>query len=309
MCEERLPTGLASAECVKANALCVQVKLGAHEAVLPGGVDFETSAQERNSPEFICAAEIHDATAQWSLEIQLPSGGKWPPWRRAGKACGPTKAVRLDVGGGALLQLSQRRVLEARPYLGLPSAVVALNGRLESEFPRWRKHRDHVKCEAQPDNAPERVAELMRSLETGVVIELRVDGQPETAPMLDQRVYRGFRGDRAERPRAHQAAVERDSVEHFDVRPASDHQPDDCVEAIELRESARNIGEIPASRRRWAPNPDAAVQCPVPRENAADRSHGRNVPVDADERRANSDGTTLAECALFEQLPPNSQDL
>lgn len=74
-------------------------------------------------------------------------------------------------------------MFRARPDLLLPFAVVAFYRFLKAVRADWRKDRHHARTQADPNNAAARIGVLVRAGEAGVIVELRMVGQADPAPV------------------------------------------------------------------------------------------------------------------------------
>jgi len=146
--------------------------------------------------------------------------------------------------------------------------------------------------------------------EDRIVIELGVARQADAAPMLDERLDDPGCCDRPlVRPRADQAAMQRDGVEDLQIRAVLDGQALDDVEAVQLGLPCGHGGEIPARRWRRAAHPSLAVQGPASPEDAADGAdRGQRGRAPFQEGREDRLGAAVAQVAVLGQLPPQVQD-
>ena len=123
----------------------------------------------------------------------------------------------------------------------------------------------------------------MRAVEDHVVVELGIVGQAGRTPVFHQRQDGPFGGHRRlDRPGSGQTPVQRNGVEHLDVRPVFDDQALDDVDAVQLGPACGDIGQIPAGGWGWAARPLLAVQDSTATEDAVDGPHrGKlgNLPV------------------------------
>src|SRR5712692_522697 len=283
-------------EAVETHQGGIEVHLGADEAVRPGAIDAPPMPQELDRPEVGRAPEEDHAPSWPGLEIPPPQRGK-----RTARGCGldaggPPRPERRHVARGAGLEHRERAVMEPRPDLGLPPAIVALDRRLKASLPRGREDRDDAEAQTQPAHPAERIGELMRALEAGVVVELGIARHAARAPVLEQQLdNRGGAQGRA-RPGRGQAAVQREPGEHLDVGAAGDDEAVDDVEAIELHACGDDRGQVPAQGRGRAPHPAPSFEGAAALQDAADgpdRGHPR-VPT-LQERLADGDRAELPE--------------
>src|SRR5207237_6255116 len=92
-------------------------------------------------------------------------------------------------------------------------------------------------------------------------------------------------------------------------RAALDDQPLDDVEAVQLHPAGRQVGQVPARRRRRAADAPPAVERAAAFQDAvhgARRRQGRDVP--AGQLVADGGGAVEAEVTLLAQLAADAQD-
>ena len=148
----------------------------------------------------------------------------------------------------------------------------------EARLARRDERRDDPRAQAQSADATDRVGMGVGPLEDRPVVELGIARQAELAPVLDQafdhelRRHAGLDG-----PRRDQAAVQRDGVEHLDLRAALDDQPLDDVEAVEFVTPGRDLRQIPSQRWGWPAHPLLAVEETPPPQDAVDGPHRRGA--------------------------------
>ncbi len=118
----------------------------------------------------------------------------------------------------------------------------------------------------------------MRVVDDGIVVEVSLGGQSDRTPVLNQRLDCQFGGDwRLDGPGGGQAPVQRNGVEHLDVRPAFDDQALDNVDAVQARPGS---GRHRANTTLWAEGPAgplATVKCSAAAEDAVDGPHRGDV--------------------------------
>ncbi len=263
----------ASSEGIKADEVGVQIDFASDEAVRPERIEREAMTEQVNRAVLVCAAQEDDLAAGMEREIWLPCLGEGcSSWSSFDTQCGAGTAG-LDVFGGLDLEGKQGVVLEARPDFGLPAAVVALDGSLEAGLTRRGEDGDDLKGEAEANDAADGVGKLMSALEAGVVVELSVGGQADVLPVGLQGLKGLSGGDEGPGPRLHQAAVERDAVEDFDIDSAANDKVSDDVEAIQFGVALGHWRQVPAWRRSWAAHSPAPIQGAPPQKDSSDRSN------------------------------------
>ena len=162
---------------------------------------------------------------------------------------------------------------ESRPDLGLPTAVVALDGRLKTGLVRRRKDGRYAQAQAQPDHASHGIGVLPRTMKTIVVVELRVGGKPYRSPVFHQGVHHHFRADGLGGPGCGQTAMQRYSRQNGHMGPTTNCQTFDRIETVQFGLCRCNRGKIPTSWRRWTTNSSAAIQDTMTPQNPADRGN------------------------------------
>jgi hypothetical protein len=265
--EQWLCCGLTASQRIAADAPLVPVHLNSDQPVGPCGLDGKALAQQGHVALCDGPTQIDQAATGRSLEVQAPLRGKRPPrWspldpRRSTTVIGGHIARRLGLQG------RQGLMMEPAPHLRLPTPIVTLDGRLKAGFLRGSTHRDDLQAQAQADHPPDGIGMLMRSPEAGIMIELGVGRQAPCLPMLEPGVGDDRRGDRGPRPRADQALLQRDHVQHFDLGAALDHEPLHHVKALNLCPLGRHLRQIPAAWWGPAADPLAGIQRPPPRQH------------------------------------------
>src|SRR6478672_1807002 len=255
---------------VEADAFRLEVHFGSDQAMLPQGIHGEAPAQQLHLSLRVAAPQEDQPPLRVSLQVQ-------PPVRREGTTCrcrldprGRTLPMRGHIAGRPVLQPFQGGVLEACPDLGLPQTVEALDGCLETGLTRGNKHGDHTQTQAGPRDAADRIGMDLGPLEDGVVVELRVAGQAEGTPVLDQGFDYERRGNHRARPGSDQAAVQGDAIEDLNLDAAADDQPLDTVDAVQFGAPVGDRWQVPARRWRRATGPTTTVQSPTPLQDQAD---------------------------------------
>src|SRR5881409_627110 len=146
-------------------------------------------------------------------------------------------------------------MLKAEPDLLLPAAIVAFDRGLKATLARWSEHRRHAETQRHAHDAADDIAMLMRSLKACVVVELHIGWQTDGLPVLDERLDDRCSLDGAcYGPGTDQRPVQRDHVEHLDLRPTFDVKAFDDVDLVEFSHASEQIGQIPSCPRRWPAN-------------------------------------------------------
>ena len=165
-----------AAQPVAADLLVVEIDLGAHQAMDPVRVHHPGSAQDADCPVGIRAAQIDYQPARSALEIQPPVFRESPA---AGRPFGPARPALLISRHEAVagrLQGAHGGMMKAWPDLLLPEVIEALIEILRPVLARGREDGCDPQTEAQADDLAQHIGMSVRPLETGVVIELGLDG-------------------------------------------------------------------------------------------------------------------------------------
>src|SRR3989441_4082511 len=306
--QERLVMWLTSAKRVEADSLGAEVRFATDQTVGPEGIRLEGTTEQAHGAGLRGATDEDHHPFGPSLQVRLPPDRERAPLGSSLDAGGGALAVSADIAPGALLEVRERIVVEARPDLGLPSAVEVFDGGLESAFLRRHKDRDDIEAQAGPHNATDRVSMLMRALEDGVVVELCVGRPPALSPVLHERLHRGLRGHQRLGPGAGQPAMQGNDVEDLEADATFERQALDRVEAVEFGSTRRHLGEVPTLRRRRAADPAPGVKSSSSLEDAADRPHRRHQDVaSSHELVVDGPGPVLTQIARLLQLAPQAE--
>ena len=128
------------------------------------------------------------------------------------------------------------------PDLGLPKRVEPFDGALEPGLAWGRECRNHPQGQTQPADAPDRVGELVRTLEDRIVVELRVAGQPVLTPVPKECVNGGLGAGLRHDPGRRERGMQADTSEHRNQRATGDLQVFDEVKAVEISFGSDQIG-------------------------------------------------------------------
>src|SRR3954469_11006966 len=127
-----LAGGFLAAEGEETDLVLVQIDHTADQAVGPDLAERPGLAQQDDRAVGIAPPQVNHPAAWSLLQIQLPTRGERPAVRGGLDPRRPLLEHGSDVRGGRPLQVRQVGMLEARPNLGLPPAVVALDQGLEA---------------------------------------------------------------------------------------------------------------------------------------------------------------------------------
>jgi hypothetical protein len=268
------------------------------------GIDGEGVTKEGDLTIVVAATQEDDLATGMGLQVKLKVLREGPSLGSAFSAPGGASLVSVGVEARLLLQARQALMLEALPDVGLPVAIVVLDGGLEAKLTRRHKHGHDGQLQAQSANRADGIRMLMRSLKEGIVIELGVAGQPPSLPVLKAAFsYQGGR-EVLFGPGGSQVAVKRSDVEHPKLWPVFYHQPLDRIPKIQFREALSHIGQIPAPRRGWEAHSTSGVKDAAPLEDALDGAlTGQLQKAKLKQMLSNGSSTIVAKgILLFEIL-------
>ncbi len=266
---------LGATERQEAQPLLIEQQFTADESMAPEWIDGKGAAEQGNDAMLARPPQKDNASVQRRLKVELPRSGKRTPSGCRLPAARRAVTARDHVLTGVLAERLQRAVTKAGPDLRLPSPVEILDGVLKSGLPRGREDGHDPQTEAQAHDAPHDITMLVGALKPIVIVELCVGGQPDVAPMGDQRLDDLAGGQGRAWPRANHAAMQRRRRQDFDFSPVGQHQAFHDVTAIQLGLPCDDIGQIPAGPRGDASNAPAIVKRPAALENPADGADGR----------------------------------
>ena len=306
--QERLVMRLTPAKRMEADGLGVEIDLAANEAMGPKGVYPEGATQQAHGTSLRTVADEDERANRVRLQIRLPGRRERPPCGSRLDTGGRARAVGVDIAPGTLLEGSERRVVEASPDLGLPATVEVSDGSLESALLGRREDRGNPQLQAGSHDAAEGILTVMAPLKDGVVVELGIGGQPEFSPVFQQGFHGGLRGHQRLRPRARQAALQRDDVKDLKAQATFQSQPLDGVEAVEFGAPLTPFGKIPARWGRRAPHAAPAIQGTSSLEDAANGPHrGHDNVLSRSELTVDRLGSVLAQITRLLELASQDQ--
>src|SRR5690349_4051760 len=125
--QQRLVAGVATAQCIAADALQVEVDFTANQAVQPKTVDCEAMAEQLHVAFGVGASQVDQRPAQCAAQVEVPALRKGSSLRGGFAALNRALLVRLDIEAGMGLQGRQIGEVEALPHLALPKPVEAFN--------------------------------------------------------------------------------------------------------------------------------------------------------------------------------------
>jgi hypothetical protein len=298
LANERLIVRLMATQTIKLSAAGIEVHLAPDETMWPERIDGTDVTEHGNRAHIIGASEKDQAAVWADLQIQAPAGGDRPPRRRGCEALTAADASRGDEPIGTRVKSRQRLMMETAPDFLLPAAIDIFDGVLESVL-TWRSEDGcHAETETQTHDAAHHIPVLMRPLKPRVIVELGIRWEADRLPMRQQRCHRRRRGENRARPRADQATMQRDAVEHFNMQASLNDQAFHEIEAIEFCAARRHLGQVPAGWGSWTPDAPLRIEDAPAFENAMDRADGRTrelTPVD--EGPVNRGGAVVAQIA------------
>src|SRR6267142_224095 len=166
----------------------IQIDDGAHEPVDPVALHLEGSPQKADASLLGAAAKEYDLPRELSLQVQFPVRRESRTVRSRLDSHLEALAIGRHIPGRALLNRLERLVVESSPDLELPAPIVGLDGSLEAGLPRGREDGHDSQLQTQSGNSADHVGPVVRALESGVVVELRIRRQAHFVPVRDQRV-------------------------------------------------------------------------------------------------------------------------
>src|SRR5436853_843558 len=301
--KQRLRAPIASSQAVEANLLLVYIHFAAHQTMTPVATDLILAAQHDDLPALIAATDVDDLSFHFCLIVALPLAGKLPPRGRAVAARGFASARRRHIARRLLLQPGEAGVLESRPHFGWPQPIVAFNPVLQAVLPGRRKHRRHAEIQTDPDHLADNIRVVMRSGKAGVIVELRIVGQADLAPMLENGCQSRLGGVGRRRKRAHQMTMQGNDIANFDLDAAPNEQPLDEVEFIQLRQAVGDLRQVPALGWRTTTNSSSVIQRPIALKDTTDGAQRRQGASPATAKLgADGDRAKLAEITLLFKL-------
>src|SRR5689334_885343 len=182
-------------------------------------------------------------------------------------------------------------------------AVKALNGGLETSLLGRSKHRGCFQPQTEPDHSPDRVSELVSTLEKRVIVKLSKARQSHRTPMFPQRLKDCSGVELAHGPGGHQTSVQRNTSEHAHFGTTFDHQPFYDIETIQLAVSQRQRRQIPTRLRCTAAHASLPIQRPSALQDAPDGANRRRIGQSLDQPlSSNGRCAKFSEIAILAQL-------
>jgi len=169
---------VATAHGVEADALMGEVHLAAHQAMNPVFSDREGLGEQRHVALVVASTQVDHRSLERGVEVELEPFGESAAVGGGFSSSGRFDAVSGDVASGNGHQACEVGAMVALPDVALPEGVEAFDGVLEAVLAGWGEHRDHLQGQTQSAHAADRVGELVRTLKDGIVVELRIVGNP-----------------------------------------------------------------------------------------------------------------------------------
>ena len=228
---------IASTKTKERNLVLRQVDLRSDQAVRPRTIQRPAVAHRLDTLSVRRTTNANHLPLRLCLIIQFPIVRKFPSVRCSVRSHGVLRSHRLDEF--RRLTFNGTEIFKVKPFpnAAFPTSVVIFNRRLETCFSRRHEHRNHVEAQAKSYRFSQRIR---RSRSWAVIfwggrfVKLYIIWQTEFRPMLDELSHRVFCGHPAHRPRADQAAVERNSIKYVKCRPSLNTQILDKIELIEF---------------------------------------------------------------------------
>lgn len=228
---------IASTKTKERNLVLRQVDLRPDQAVRPRTIQRPAVAHRLDTLSVRRVANENHLPLRPRRVVQRPAFRNHPTPSRHFVTLPFLLANRLDILRRLLLYAAKILKVFPKPNAAFPASIVTFNRRLETCFSRRHEHRNHVEAQAKSYRFSQRIR---RSRSWAVIfwggrfVKLYIIWQTEFRPMLDELSHRVFCGHPAHRPRADQAAVERNSIKYVKCRPSLNTQILDKIELIEF---------------------------------------------------------------------------
>jgi hypothetical protein len=202
----------------------IEIDFAAHQTMQPRPAHSKALPEHMDVAGVICTSDEDHAAAHWRPRVKLKV-----PWHRSARRCRFSngldgRTVCSNMTPRACLQVGETRHSVAQPDFGLPQGVEALDDVLHAVLERGHEHENNIQLQAQPADATDSVSKLMRPLEHGVVVELRVSGQSIALPALQQTRHGGSGAHAGQGPSIGECPVQALGGKHVDQWPIGDLQ-------------------------------------------------------------------------------------
>ena len=302
--QERLVVGLAAAQRVTAHLAGAHAQFTTHQPVRPVALDEQSFFQQANSPVRVRAPQEDDPVLlRYFREVEWQAVTR----RSTVLAGGMALTMRGDVGAGAPLQGTQVPMVPAVPDFLLPAMVETFDVGLEAGFAGRRKHRDDAQAQAEMNHAAQTIGVSVRPLKAGVVIELGEVGMAVGTPMFGQGGEDIVGGEAGAWPALGQLAVQRQAIEHVELRAVFDDEAFNQIERVEFGVALGDGGQMPARGWRWAALASGGGESGASDQPGQGAGRGRGQVL-AQEFPAEGGGSVFAQGRMTFEPGAQSQD-
>jgi len=175
LAQQRLAVGFSPTQCVEAKLLSSYVYFASHQPVYPLLIDLIFTTKHPHLP-FVGRSpdENNESSGALFLRIKLPLLRETFSFRSALYPHSTPRSMGFNILVRLLAQLLYRAILESRPNLSRPFAVIAFYPVLKPVLTRRGEDRHDAKTQTGADHSSYRILMLMRPTEAGVVIKLRI---------------------------------------------------------------------------------------------------------------------------------------
>ena len=255
LAKERLLGWFTPAQGMETDALMGEVDLATYQAMQPMRGNAKGPTKQSDIAVLVAAAQEDHGPGQRGAQVECEARRRATPQRSCLAAGGGLSAMGGDVTRRDVFQGGHAAAMMSLPDLGLPKGVEPFDGILETRLARGCEHRNHPQRQAQAADAPDRIGELVSTLEDRIVVELGVAGQPMLAPVPEQGIHSDLGAGPRHDPGRREGAMQADAGEHRHQRAVGVLQVLDEVEAVEFGFSCGQIGQIPTLGWRRAALP------------------------------------------------------
>lgn len=275
----------------------------------PERVNQVISLEDIDGAAFVGATQEDHCSLERQLEVQFPALGKRFSWWCCFDAWCASTAGCIHEAIGALRELGKIFVLEATPDLGLPAAVIAFDGGLESSLVGRREDWGDAELQAKPDHASQGIGKRSIAEKDAIVVELSVFRQTVLAPMRNQRFDCEFGSPNGSHPTAAESPVQADAVEDHNLGPAADDKAFHEIEAVEFRLVRNHAWQVPPFGRRRTANSYPSIERTATEEDSANGADCWD-PLQAAicESTIDGHGAVFTKIAGHSELLSQSQD-
>ena len=310
--EDRLPSRLSTAKSKEANVALGEIHLTADEPMRPKAVDCESVSEESNPAVFVCPTKVDNDSLRLGFPVHPPALGEWlAPWRGTNPS-GVSLLEGLQVADRSLLKFLEGVVVKTCPNALVPAAVEFLDGSLKPCLPGRGEDCNNTQTQTKAHDPANGVGVNVCTLESSVVVELRVGREANSTPSLDKGFQHPVGFDLGlNRPNAGEATVERYAAEYIHQRPILNAEVLDDIELIEFDLVGGEVRQVPSAWRRGTSGAPLPIERSTPFENAPDRAgRRRRLHASCDQFLMDRGGAILAKVAVvFEVLADFQNDI